>query len=215
MRTVVLKQIATQEGVTGDIEMTYAKTVSSSSSDGSKAGASRSLTGRSSVDKRGGHSLVGSKRPQSPKEATCGRCFCSSHKTVEYHHQIVCLRCACVGHMAARCPRGAHSSPHKKRLHVRSKWVDSQEANSLPLVVVPVVSSGGNIARQAQGTQRMHRISKASISLSLSPEIAKVREDLAKVAVLSIVNGYMLMNQVSSRWRPRSSIARWHARSLL
>lgn len=39
--------------------------------------------------------------------------------------------------------------------------------------------------------QRKNFISKASISLSLSPEIAKVREDLARVAVLTIVDGYV------------------------
>lgn len=34
-------------------------------------------------------------------------------------------------------------------------------------------------------------ISRASVSFSLSPEIAKLRDELAKVAVLSLVDGFM------------------------
>lgn len=93
--------------------------------------------------------------------------------------------------MAARCPRGARSSPHRKRLHVRSKRLDVQEETSLRPVSVPGTSKGGSIARQDPIFPRNYCISKASISLSLSPEIAKVRNDLAKVAVLSIVEGYV------------------------
>lgn len=83
--------------------MSYAR-VTSSSSSGKRPSSKR-------VDRREGvaHShnqppLAGAKRPRSPAEKSCRRCFRTTNKTAECRHQIVCLRCACVGHMAARCP---------------------------------------------------------------------------------------------------------------
>lgn len=80
----------------------------------------------SSNRQHGGARLSSAKRSRSPNDATCGRCFRSSHKTVECRHQIICLRCACVGHMAARCP--VVRSPKRKQLHVRSKKLSMSES---------------------------------------------------------------------------------------
>lgn len=78
--------------------MSYAQVATSSSSD-------EDLPSKC-LEARGGGSLIqpplaGAKRPRSPVETPCGRCFRTTHKTAECHHQIVCLRCSCVGHMAA------------------------------------------------------------------------------------------------------------------
>lgn len=111
-----------------DGKRTFAQVVSSESS-----GDSRSSKGvvkgeskkRISKEILGGPRLSGAKCPHSMNEVNCGRCFRSSHRTTECRHQIVCLRCACVGHMAARCP--VIRSPNRKRIHVRSKKLSSKE----------------------------------------------------------------------------------------
>lgn len=69
--------------MTSDIEMSYAQAVRSSSYEGSKVVASRSSLEKSLDDKIGGRSLAGSKRPRYQKDATCGRCFRSLHKTTD------------------------------------------------------------------------------------------------------------------------------------
>lgn len=106
-------------------EASYAQVVSSPSSGDDVAGRpSLSKLQRSvrMLQPPGRSKLVGSKRPRSPKEATCGRCFRTSHVTAECRHQVVCLRCSGVGHMAASCKMEMKRSPPRKRLHVRSKW---------------------------------------------------------------------------------------------
>lgn len=56
--------------------------------------------------------LSETKWPRSPKEATCGRCFKTTHKTSERRHQMVCLQCSGVGHVVAKCSVEARHSPH-------------------------------------------------------------------------------------------------------
>lgn len=78
--------------------MTFAQVASSFSSDErlpTKLETSRS----SNSEQHDATKLIGAKRPHSPKDSRCGRCFRSSHKTAECPHQVVCLRCVCVGHM--------------------------------------------------------------------------------------------------------------------
>lgn len=104
------------KGFSDDGKRSFAQVVSSESS-----GDSHTLkdTRRRLKDMQDGARLSGAKRPRSPNEATCGRCFRSSHKIAECRHQVVCFRCACIGHMVARCP--VVRSPNRKRIHVRSK----------------------------------------------------------------------------------------------
>lgn len=66
---------------------------------------------------------VGSKRPRSPRDGACGRCFRTSHTTVECRHQVECLRCSGVGLVAARCPVEDRRSPRRRKVHVRSKLI--------------------------------------------------------------------------------------------
>lgn len=149
-------------------ERLYAHAVSSPSSEDSKAKSNRSVMGASSEGKKGSGSLAGSKRPRLPTEATCGRCFRASHKTADCRHQVVCLRYACVGHMAARCPMIPRRSLHKKQIHVRSK-ISEVQVKEIARAVERPSNNQNNIASQPfVVTQRSH---KASISLSLSPEI--------------------------------------------
>lgn len=174
-------------------EMTYAQVVASSSSeDGGgtgKLGRKRRM-GPSPDQRAGGQQLAGSKRPRSPKDKTCGRCFRSSHKTSECRHQVVCLRCAGVGHVAARCQVALRRSPRRKRLHVRSKLQGSQEETSMetqkPFEVAPSLPG----AESGEGL-RGQRPRRMAISLPLTPEMASTREELAKIAVLSLVSGYV------------------------
>lgn len=65
--------------------------------------------------------LSGAKRPRSPTESSCGRCFRTMHKTADCRHQVVCLRCSGVGHVAAHCKAEMRRSPKKNRVHIRSK----------------------------------------------------------------------------------------------
>lgn len=163
----------------------FAQVVNSTSS-----GDSRSSTGagklgdskRMSKALQSGVKLTGAKRPRSPKVSSCGRCFRSTHTTADCRHQIVCMKCACVGHMAARCPIGR--SPNRKRLHVRSKKLGSATGEG-------VQHPGGQHPGQQFGDPVVGRASHASLSISLTPAIEKLREDLAKVAVLSLVEGYV------------------------
>lgn len=65
--------------------------------------------------------LSGAKRPRSPTESSCGRCFRRTHKTADCRHQVVCLRCSGVGHVAANCRAELRRSPKRNRVHVRTK----------------------------------------------------------------------------------------------
>lgn len=87
-------------------------------------------------------------------------CFRSSHKTSEYHHQIVCLRCACVGHMGARCSVETRRSPHKKRLHVRTK-----RGGPMASLVQPEAQEMVQVQRCPEESQSPQGL---SLSLSLS-----------------------------------------------
>lgn len=64
-------------------KMTYVHALSASSSSKCKAKNSRILRGALSERENGSSSLVGSKRPCSPKESTCGCCFRASYKTAD------------------------------------------------------------------------------------------------------------------------------------
>lgn len=89
------------------IGMTYAQAASSSSS--GELPVSKKVGSRGSTDRP---KLSGAKRPRSPKDSSCGRCFRNTHKMADYRHQIVCLRCACVGTwlLAVRwCQSEAHT----------------------------------------------------------------------------------------------------------
>lgn len=95
----------------------------SSSSSGdqgpSKQRDNTSAKGATSVVMHTSSMLSGAKRPRSPKVGTCGHCFRTTHKTSECWHQVVCLRCAGVGHVVAKCSIDPHRSPLKEKLHVR------------------------------------------------------------------------------------------------
>ncbi|KAH7657308.1 Zinc finger CCHC-type protein [Dioscorea alata] len=170
--------------------MTYAEVVDSSSSDGSpKSGdGARERLSKVPLGKfKLGDRMSGAKRPRSPTEVTCGRCFRTTHKTADCRHQVVCLKCACVGHMAARCP--VIRSPHRKRLHVRSKKL---AAASSPLKAVDSHTSEKDAGPQPGESRELvaqWRVTRASVSLSLSPDSEKLREDLGKVVVLSLLEG--------------------------
>lgn len=103
--------------------MTHVQAVSSSSSSewrSSKGTVASSPKGASSGHSKPSQMLSGSKSPRSPKDSSCGRYFCSSHNTSECHHQVVCLHCNGVGHVAPRCNAELRRSPHRQRLHIRS-----------------------------------------------------------------------------------------------
>lgn len=92
----------------------------------------------------------------------------------------MCLRCAGVGHVAAKCKRVYRRSPKRKRVHVRSKH--SEES-----VEVGVQPSGS----RRSPDPRSFMASQAVLSLPLTPEIAAVREELALAVVVSILSGYV------------------------
>lgn len=69
-------------------------------------------------------------------------------------------------------------SSHRKRLHVPTKRVGSQEAS----LVQPEVREKGSM----QEASRKQKISRASLSISLSLDSADLREDMAKVTMLSL-----------------------------
>lgn len=123
---------------------------------------------------------MGAKRPRSPKEASCGRCFRTSHYTAECRHQVVCLSCSGVGHLAVRCKVAKRSPPHK-HFHVRSKKMGTDKLGQ----DVPALKS------TLPELQCSHPASRVSISLPLSPEVCATREELAKVVILSIVEGHV------------------------
>lgn len=170
------------KGNSDDGKRSFAKVVSSES-----LGDSHELkhSKRRSKDMQGGARLSGAKRPRSPNAATCGRCFRSSYKTAECRHQVVCLRCACVGHMAVRCP--VFRSPNNKRIHVRSKKVGmTKEDDGRREVSRPVLPQVVHQERSEVG----HSL-RASLSIPLTPEVEQMREDLARVAVLSLEEGHV------------------------
>ncbi|KAH7659259.1 Zinc finger CCHC-type protein [Dioscorea alata] len=175
-----------QEGKLRRQDVSYAQAVSSSSS-----GVSRSLRldiVRSPKEKasnlpRSSVQLASSKRPRSPRDATCGRCFRNTHKTSECRHQVVCLRCDGVGHVAARCAAVLRRSPRKPRVHVRTK-------RELPHAV-GLAKDGASVQVSDGQNQRVPAINHVSLSLSLSPEISTVREELAKVVIVSVELGFV------------------------
>ncbi|KAH7657856.1 Zinc finger CCHC-type protein [Dioscorea alata] len=144
--------------------------------------------GLGSGKQQGGTRITGANRPRSLIEASCGQCFRTTHKTAECRHQVVCLRCSCVGHMAAQCTSAR--SPHKRLLHVRSKKMSFTSPHSPPF------SNSSVTTAQDMPTKVQQWPSRVSISLSLTPEIEKAREELAKVAVLSVVEGFVNDNSV-------------------
>lgn len=68
------------EGSLAEKGMTYSEAISSSLKD------KRSPKGERGEMQRKVRSLTGAKRPRSPGEQHCGRCFRSTHKTSEYRH---------------------------------------------------------------------------------------------------------------------------------
>lgn len=124
---------------------------------------------------------TGTKRPRSPGEQSCGRCFRMTHKTSKCRHQVVCLRCSGVGHVVARCKLEPHRSPKRKRLHVRTKRsAELEDENRVEPPVLPRLSES-----------RLPLVGHAILSLRLTPEIAAVREELAMVVVLTILSSYV------------------------
>lgn len=99
-------------------------------------------------------------------------------ETSECRHQVVCLKCSCVGPVAARCPVEPQQSPHWQRLHVSSKKMNHLEKSSAGhQVQVKRIKP-----RLAPVMQRKVPISRASLSLSLSLEISNIWEESMKVA---------------------------------
>lgn len=106
-----------EEEVGSNSGSTYAQVASSSSSlveRGQKEKWGKGLT----MDRQG---TVGAKRPRSPREGVCGRCFRSTHSTADCRHQVVYQRCSGVGHIKSRCLVGDRRSPRRRKVHVRSK----------------------------------------------------------------------------------------------
>lgn len=168
---------ASGEGILDKPGMSYSEAASSSSED--KRSPNRML---GDLQKKV-RPLVGAKRPRSPGEQTCGRCFRATHKTSECKHQVVCLRCNGVGHVAARCRMEVRRSPKRKRLHVRSKHqtvVEDQNLLKSPSETAPP-PLGPSLLMPPWST----------LSLPLTPEITAVREELALVVVVTIISGYV------------------------
>lgn len=117
---------------------------------------------------------------------TCGQCFRSSHLMGECRHQVGCLCCSRVGHLAARCHKDLKRSPHSKRLQVHSKRMS--EVSLVQLVVdQPMVETT---------VPQKSKLSRAAISIPLSSKIASNREELSKVAILSIVTGFVNVKSI-------------------
>lgn len=72
-------------------------------------------------------------------------------------------------------------SPRRKRLHVRSKKLTSNNLPALPREE-PI---------QVNVATTNHQPSRLSLSLSHTPEIEKIREDLAKVVILTFIEGFV------------------------
>lgn len=128
--------------------------------------------------------LTGTKRPRYPGSQPCGRCFRMTHKTSECWHQVVCLYCACVGHVVARCRVVPRHSLKRKRMHVRSK--KSSEPTDQRREMVSKTPAHASLASCHLWSRR------STLSLPLSPEIAVVREELAKVAIRTILSGFVM-----------------------
>lgn len=80
-----------------DSKRSYAQAASSSSSGGIPRSQGKRIQDSMQVKigkLQSGACISGAKRLRSPVDATCGRCFRSTHKTSECRHQVVCLRCA-------------------------------------------------------------------------------------------------------------------------
>lgn len=73
-------------------------------------------------------------------------------------------------------------SPHRKRLHVRTKKSTSTEKQD--------ASQEGPMKMTVTAANHPPP-SHVSLSLSLTPEIEKMRKDLAQVAILSLVEGFV------------------------
>lgn len=111
-------------------------------------------------------------------------------------------------------PGEAEAEPSPKADSSPSKIMNVQEGPSVHLKAGSNGGSGRVRMRKVHVTNGSLRLSTASVSLSLSPEIAKMIDELAKVAVLSLWMG-LLMKLESLRQLQLSSIVRWLARSLL
>lgn len=87
--------------------------------------------------------------------------------------------------MAARCP--VSRSPNRKRIHVRSKKVGTtEEDDGRREVSRPVLPQVVHQERSEVG----HSL-RASLSIPLTPEVEQMREDLARVAILSLEEGHV------------------------
>lgn len=95
----------------------------------------------------------------------------------------MCLRCSCVGHMAGRCIVEPRRSPHRRKLHIRSKRMDKYADSSTQ----PVVSD----LRTVSEASLVHSRPWPSLSIALSPESEKLRKELARVAVLTLTQGFV------------------------
>lgn len=102
--------------------MTYSEALSSSSED------TRNPKGVQDGKQKTARLLMGAKRPRSPIEHSCGRCFRSTHKTEECRHQVIYLRYVGVGHVTANCRVETRCSQKRKMVHVWSKHSFEEQA---------------------------------------------------------------------------------------
>lgn len=132
---------------------------------------------------------IGAKRPRSPRDGACGRCFRLINATAEYRQQMVCLRCPCVGHVAARRPVEDRRSPRRKRVHVGSKMMGLNDVSKrVERDEVQQMDDGkSSQGSQGAGLKVALGVNRASLSLSFPLKSDQLRNELTKVAVLSIV----------------------------
>lgn len=97
-----------------------------------------------------------------------------------------------VGHLAARCPVEMRCSPRRNRLHVRSKrrvLTGKQEVHRESVSSDPEGGQKFQVGVENQALGRKLAPQRVAMSIPLSPEVSDIREELAKLAILTHVDG--------------------------
>lgn len=130
-----------------------------------------------------GKSLAGRKRPWSPDKGLerCSRCFRSSHTMAECHHQVVCRRFECAGHVAVNCPLVARGSPRRKKIRVGPRPTSEDEKVEIDLRLKPQGSTSNSTGRSL--------LTYVKLSIPIPLEVSSICDDLETVGILSLRMG--------------------------
>lgn len=127
---------------------------------------------------------VSKRRRLSESKLVCKKCLRSSHTSADCRHQLTCRRCAGAGHVAAHCPRRSPRGVEDENPRQRSK---KPQIDARPLL---------NIAPSLTTAIASPDLPLIRVSLPISEEINKTKEELRKMIIIRVSSGNVSVNSL-------------------